>query len=68
MFDPAILIYATANKNPVIFGELLTIASGPTMSPMFKGPVLVITGECKFSSFCPPSLTDFMADFLIFSR
>lgn len=43
-YDPSMLAFAEKSKQPVSFGELLTVGSLPTKSN-FKGPVLVITGS-----------------------
>ncbi|KAL9108106.1 MAG: hypothetical protein Q9227_007081 [Pyrenula ochraceoflavens] len=43
-FDPAILYYAEANKQPATAGEFLTLGPAPVISP-FKGPVQILTGQ-----------------------
>ncbi|KAE8360860.1 hypothetical protein BDV27DRAFT_167404 [Aspergillus caelatus] len=43
-FDPGILPFAEATKQPVTIGELLT-AGGALFSSQFTGPVLIITGS-----------------------
>jgi pimeloyl-ACP methyl ester carboxylesterase len=43
-FDPAILLYAEATKQPVTYGEMLTILGSPSSLPEFSGPVLAVTG------------------------
>ncbi|KAL1961579.1 hypothetical protein VTN77DRAFT_1431 [Rasamsonia byssochlamydoides] len=43
-YDPAILPYSEATKQPVTYGELLTILGSPSSVPDFTGPVLVVTG------------------------
>ena len=42
-FDPALLQYLEANKQPFSPGELLTSGTENTNAPNFKGPVLVVT-------------------------
>lgn len=44
-YDPAILPYSEATKQPVTYGELLTILGSPPSVPDFTGPVLVVTGS-----------------------
>ena len=50
-FDPSILTFAESTKQPTTLGELLTLASGPKMAPMFEGLVQVVTGSksCNFA-------------------
>ncbi|KAL8645074.1 MAG: hypothetical protein Q9226_007466 [Calogaya cf. arnoldii] len=57
-FDPSILQFAESSKFPFTLGELLTIGSAPMMSPMFKGPVQIVTGS-EFSNLvvCKVKLT-----------
>ncbi|KAL8782777.1 MAG: hypothetical protein Q9213_005101 [Squamulea squamosa] len=45
IFDPSILQFAKSSKFPYTLGELLTIGSAPTVAPMFKGPVQILTGR-----------------------
>ncbi|KAF2159139.1 hypothetical protein M409DRAFT_71260 [Zasmidium cellare ATCC 36951] len=44
-FDPNILTFATQTGQPVTIGELLTIGGSTGSKNLFKGPVLIITGE-----------------------
>ncbi|EIN11667.1 hypothetical protein PUNSTDRAFT_141952 [Punctularia strigosozonata HHB-11173 SS5] len=37
--------YAEATKQPFTVGELLTMASSPSMAPDFTGPAMVVTGQ-----------------------
>ena len=43
-FDPMILAFAEANKQPFTFGEILTLGGAPAVSP-FTGPVHIVTGQ-----------------------
>jgi hypothetical protein len=45
-FDPAILHFAEATKQPYTIGDLLSMLGLPmTGAPDFKGPVLDLTGD-----------------------
>lgn len=57
-FDPSILLFAEYSKFPYTLGELLTIGSGPSAAPNFKGPVQILTGRKLF----------FLLPFLFFSE
>lgn len=43
-FDPEILFYAEATKQPYTIGELFTLGGAPAVSP-FTGPVQIVTGQ-----------------------
>lgn len=47
-FDPGILQFSEATKEPFTTGEVLTLGGSPSAAPEFKGPVLVLDGNEDF--------------------
>ncbi|CAF9909085.1 hypothetical protein IMSHALPRED_007596 [Imshaugia aleurites] len=47
-FDPAILPFSEATKEPFTTGEVLTLSGSPSTAPAFKGPVQVLDGNQDF--------------------
>lgn len=43
-FDPGILLFDEATKQPFTTGEVLTLGGSPPTVPKFKGPVQVLVG------------------------
>jgi pimeloyl-ACP methyl ester carboxylesterase len=67
-YDPDMLPYAEAHKQPYTSGELLTLPAIPESAPEFTGPVLLLVGSESLSHptpllipsyphFIPPSIT-----------
>lgn len=47
-FDPGILDFSEATKQPFTTGEILTLGGSPPSAPEFKGPVQVLVGNQDF--------------------